>query len=116
MRIKGLDGLRGIAFLMVFFFHIHWNQWGWPGVQLFFVLSGFLITGILVDMKETLAVKPYFIKFYGRRILRIFPLYYFYLVIMWILTAWALSSGFEPEPMRVYQNEMGYALTYIYDF
>jgi len=116
MRIKGLDGLRGIAFLMVFFFHIHWNQWGWPGVQLFFVLSGFLITGILVDMKESLPAKPYFIKFYGRRILRIFPLYYFYLFIMWILTTWALSSGFEPEPMRVYQNEMGYALTYVYDF
>ncbi len=35
---------------------------------------------------------------------------------MWILTTWALSSGFEPEPMRVYQNEMGYALTYVYDF
>ncbi len=116
MRIKGLDGLRGVAFLMVFFFHVHWNQWGWPGVQLFFVLSGFLITGILMDMKETLSVKPYFIKFYGRRILRIFPLYYFYLAIMWALTAWALSSGFEPEPMRVYQNEMKYALTYVYDF
>jgi peptidoglycan/LPS O-acetylase OafA/YrhL len=116
MRIKGLDGLRGIAFLMVYFFHIHWNQWGWPGVQLFFVLSGFLITGILMDMKESLPAKPYFIKFYGRRILRIFPLYYFYLIIMWVLTAWALSTGFHPEPMTVYQNEMKYALTYIYDF
>ena len=63
MRIKGLDGLRGVAFLMVFFFHVHWNQWGWPGVQLFFVLSGFLITGILLDMKESLPAKPYFIKF-----------------------------------------------------
>jgi peptidoglycan/LPS O-acetylase OafA/YrhL len=116
MRIKGLDGLRGIAFLMVFFFHVHWNQWGWPGVQLFFVLSGFLITGILVDMKETLPAKPYFIKFYGRRILRIFPLYYFYLALMWVLTAWAISTGFEPAPMQVYQKEMPYALTYVYDF
>ena len=116
MRIKGLDGLRGVAFLMVFFFHIHWNQWGWPGVQLFFVLSGFLITGILLDMKESLPAKPYFIKFYGRRILRIFPLYYFYLLAMWILTAWALSSGFEPAPMQVFQKEMPFALTYVYDF
>lgn len=116
MRIKGLDGLRGIAFLMVFFFHTHWNQWGWPGVQLFFVLSGFLITGILMDMKKNLPARPYFIKFYGRRILRIFPLYYFYLAIMWALTAWAISSGFETEPMVVYQNEMKYALTYVYDF
>lgn len=116
MRIKGLDGLRGIAFLMVYFFHIHWNQWGWPGVQLFFVLSGFLITGILLDMKESLPAKPYFIKFYGRRILRIFPLYYFYLIVMWILTAWAISANFYPEPMQVYQNEMKYAATYVYDF
>lgn len=116
MRIKGLDGLRGIAFLMVFFFHIHWNQWGWPGVQLFFVLSGFLITGILLDMKESLPPKPYFIKFYGRRILRIFPLYYFYLLAMWVLTAWAISSGFQPEPMQVFQKEMPFALTYVYDF
>lgn len=116
MRIKGLDGLRGLAFLMVFFFHTHWTQWGWLGVQLFFVLSGFLITGILIDMKATLPRKPYFIKFYGRRILRIFPLYYFYLAAMWGLTAWALSSGFEPDAMSVYQNEMKYALTYVYDF
>lgn len=116
MRIKGLDGLRGVAFLAVFFFHTHWNQWGWPGVQLFFVLSGFLITGILLDMKDSLPRISYFIKFYGRRILRIFPLYYFYLALMWGLTAWALYAGFEPEPMRVYQNEMKYALTYVYDF
>ncbi len=116
MRIKGLDGLRGVAFLMVFFFHIHWNQWGWPGVQLFFVLSGFLITGILLDMKESLPAKPYFIKFYGRRILRIFPLYYFYLLAMWVLTAWAISSGFQHEPMQVFQKEMPFALTYVYDF
>ncbi|MBI5934348.1 MAG: acyltransferase [Chloroflexi bacterium] len=116
MRIKGLDGLRGIAFLMVFFFHIHWVQWGWLGVQLFFVLSGFLITGILMDMKEALPAKPYFIKFYGRRVLRIFPLYYFYLAVMWALTAWALSRGFHPDPMTVYQSEMKYALIYVYDF
>lgn len=101
---------------MVYFFHIHWAQWGWPGVQLFFVLSGFLITGILLEMKKALPTRPYFIKFYGRRILRIFPLYYFYLAVMWGLTAWAISSNFNPEPMQVYQNEMKYAATYVYDF
>jgi len=34
---------------------------------------------------------------------------------MWILTAWALSSGFEPAPMQVFQKEMPFALTYVYD-
>jgi len=116
MRIKGLDGLRGIAFLMVFFFHIHWLQFGWMGVQLFFVLSGFLITGILLDMKDTLSTKPYFIKFYGRRILRIFPLYYFYLAVVWILSSWAISAGFQTAPMQVYHREIPFALTYVYDF
>ena len=52
--IKGLDGLRAFAFLLVFFFHAHFGYFGWVGVQLFFVLSGFLITGILLDMKRFL--------------------------------------------------------------
>ena len=51
--IPGLDGLRAIAFLLVFAFHTDYLQFGWVGVSLFFVLSGFLITGILLDMKKT---------------------------------------------------------------
>lgn len=116
MRIKGLDGLRGIAFLMVYIHHIHWFWLGWPGVQLFFVMSGFLITGILLDEKDVFSAKPYFIKFYGRRILRIFPVYYFYLGVMFILTSWAIYAGFHPEPMHVFQNEVKFAATYTYDF
>ncbi|HEX2697603.1 MAG TPA: acyltransferase family protein, partial [Anaerolineales bacterium] len=77
--ITGLDGLRAIAFLMVFAFHTRHLEFGWMGVQLFFVLSGFLITGILLNIKDSLAGKQFFVKFYGRRFLRIFPLYYFYL-------------------------------------
>ncbi len=52
--IPGLDGLRGIAFLLIFFVHTDYINFGWVGVQLFFVLSGFLITGILVDMRRAL--------------------------------------------------------------
>jgi len=88
--IPGLDGLRAVAYLLVFFFHARYLEVGWIGVQFFFVLSGFLITGILLDMKNSLPTGGYFLKFYGRRFLRIFPLYYFYLLLMAGLTAWLI--------------------------
>ncbi|MFZ0305781.1 MAG: acyltransferase [Terracidiphilus sp.] len=74
---KGLDGVRGIAVTMVFIHHYCDKAligWGWTGVQVFFVLSGFLITGILFDSRD----EPFrFRNFYIRRTLRIFPLFYF---------------------------------------
>jgi peptidoglycan/LPS O-acetylase OafA/YrhL len=107
-HLPALDGLRGVAILMVM-----WNHFtpalltgvtsdvgramhrlanaGWAGVDLFFVLSGFLITGILLDAKND-RVSPgrYFGCFYARRTLRIFPLYYAVLVGVSIFAA--LSS------------------------
>jgi peptidoglycan/LPS O-acetylase OafA/YrhL len=92
-RLLELDGLRGIAILMVlichyglapdiahaapsslhvFSFHIFAS-----GVDLFFVLSGFLISGILLDHRDSVS---YFRTFYGRRIFRIFPVYYGFLL------------------------------------
>ncbi len=68
-----LDGFRAVAFLMVFFHHYEQFPWGWAGVDLFFVLSGFLITGILFDARDG---QHRFRNFYVRRTLRIFPLYY----------------------------------------
>lgn len=116
MRIKGLDGLRAIAFLLVFFFHAHWLQVGWVGVQLFFVLSGFLITGILIDMKERLSGLPYFVKFYGRRLLRIFPLYYFYLFVMTLAVLWMGFIHFMPKYMALFKDQVPYAALYVYNF
>ncbi len=86
-RIPAFDGLRGIAILLVFIFHIKPPSESplngkvvdfifgplWCGVDLFFVLSGFLITGILADTKQH---ARYFLNFYARRTVRIFPLYY----------------------------------------
>lgn len=75
--IPALDGLRGIAILSVLFWHcIPCCQTfypGWAGVDLFFVLSGYLITGRLLD---TVGEPGYLTRFYRNRILRIWPLYY----------------------------------------
>lgn len=116
MRIKGLDGLRAVAFLLVFFYHTTWIGFGWIGVQLFFVLSGFLITGILADMKTRLAGAAYFVKFYGRRFLRIFPLYYFYLLVMWLMVTWMAANQVKPKYMSLFHDQLPYALAYVYNF
>lgn len=79
MRIKELDGLRGIAILAVIDRHyFDWlrgsgSSYGWLGVDLFFVLSGFLITSILLELRDK---QHYFKVFYLRRALRIFPPYF----------------------------------------
>jgi peptidoglycan/LPS O-acetylase OafA/YrhL len=78
-----LDGIRALAFLMVFFQHYTAMPWGWAGVDLFFVLSGFLITGILFDSLDD---RHRARNFYLRRTLRIFPLYYGILLLLLLST------------------------------
>ncbi len=80
-----LDGLRAVAFLMVFGQHYLSLAWGWAGVNVFFVLSGFLITGILFDSRDD----PHRARnFYLRRTLRIFPLYYGLFLLLLLLWPW----------------------------
>jgi peptidoglycan/LPS O-acetylase OafA/YrhL len=82
-RIGQLDGLRAVAILSVFIQHSLNPPLFWTGVDLFFVLSGFLITGILLERKA--AGKPYFGHFYERRLRRIIPPYALVLAISSLL-------------------------------
>jgi peptidoglycan/LPS O-acetylase OafA/YrhL len=97
--IPELQGLRGLAVLSVVIYHCHprlegtWihyaSLWGWAGVNLFFVLSGFLITSILLEARD----KPhYFRNFYGRRALRIWPVYLLVLVAVYLNAPWFIGA------------------------
>lgn len=81
--IRSIDGLRAVAILGVLATHFGLYRSGWLGVQLFFVISGYLIISILLREKESKETITFLIKrFYYRRSLRIFPLYYFYLIVL----------------------------------
>ena len=114
MTYRGLDSFRFFAFLAVFLYHVRLFPAGYLGVQAFFVLSGFLLTPILIDMRSQLPAGKYFLHFYGRRGLRIFPLYYAYLAVISAVAALALAS--ELEAFRRFNEQVVYGLTYTYNF
>lgn len=108
-HVPALDGLRGLAVLLVMAHHFLMNiatgsvradgllaffRAGWFGVDLFFVLSGYLITGILLDAKQ----QPHAIRnFYIRRSLRIFPLYFAVLAFAGLLGRWLLPAATDGD-------------------
>lgn len=108
-HLTALDGIRGLAILLVFLYDClrpagggpinfvvrRICTAGWIGVDLFFVLSGFLITGILLD---TAGRRGYFSSFFLRRSVRIFPLYYLALAVTFIGLPWyCRATGAAPE-------------------
>src|SRR5215470_6104122 len=114
-HLPGLDGVRGLAILLVLAVHfvgnatpVTWGErlavklgnYGVLGVDLFFVLSGFLITGLLLDSKGD---PHYFRNFYARRTLRIFPLYYFVLALLFIVIPAAVTIPPALEEARRHQ-------------
>jgi peptidoglycan/LPS O-acetylase OafA/YrhL len=108
-RIRELDALRGLAAIAVVLYHIgmlHLSfrvYCGWSAVDLFFVLSGYLITTILISHPPTL---DFAAAFYGRRALRIWPIYYLSLFALLFADRWFAS----PEPWDSLPHYLTYTL------
>lgn len=107
---RNLDGLRAIGILMVMFRHFYGGFFNcsilWTSIDLLFALSGLLITGILIETKDD---PRYFQKFYMRRLLRIFPLYYL-LILFFAFFIYFISN--HPEAFNYYKSNWVYFLTY----
>lgn len=105
--VPALDGLRGVAILLVLIFHLvalrppaatstvsalllRLASAGWAGVDLFFVLSGYLITGLLLDRRGE---PGFFRRFWTRRALRILPLYYLFLFVLLVALRGTLDGA-----------------------
>jgi peptidoglycan/LPS O-acetylase OafA/YrhL len=124
-HLPGLDGVRGLAILMVMAVHfvgdatprtwgerlaVKMGSYGVLGVDLFFVLSGFLITGLLLDSKGDL---HYFRNFYARRTLRIFPLYYTVLALLFVVLPLFVAL---PPPLVEARRHQAWLWTYTTNF
>lgn len=126
-HLPSLDGLRGLAIILVLLCHFlphadhpssllgklffFVGRTGWSGVDLFFVLSGFLITGILLDSKEG-ATPHFFRNFYARRTLRIFPLYYGVLAVVFLVVPLINSHAFDTPELSRIRHQQGWLWTY----
>lgn len=111
-RVVGIDGVRGYATLAVTFAHLGFlHQIGWVGLQVFFVMSGFLITRVLLDLKQRSTVGRFFASFYTFRLLRIVPAYYAYLILLIVG-----SLLFAPEFLDEIRGQLKYLFLFVYNY
>ena len=114
---RSIDGLRGIVILLVIMFHRDVAYFGWTGVILFFVLSGYLITNVLFTEKDKqIPLRSKFRNFWMRRLLRIFPLCYLYLFILFLgLIVKMVPSGIGTELPALFTYTYNFYLIWVYD-
>jgi peptidoglycan/LPS O-acetylase OafA/YrhL len=119
VHLPALDGVRAIAILMVIVYHsvnglpgmtfaqnvvMRLASQGWLGVDLFFILSGFLITGILMDARESAHALR---NFYARRVLRIVPVYVLFVMFsLWL--AGPIGTSSPDEVAQLHQTQAWY--------
>jgi peptidoglycan/LPS O-acetylase OafA/YrhL len=116
MRFKSIDFLRGIAIILVFFRHIVIEpkliKIGWIGVDLFFVLSGFLVSNLLFqEYKNTGKIRP--IRFLVRRGLKIYPLFYLLTILTFCIRLYINPNGYASFKIAFW-NEVLFIQNYYY--
>jgi peptidoglycan/LPS O-acetylase OafA/YrhL len=116
-HVQRLDGIRAVAVIMVMLFHFGYFAPGWIGVQIFFTLSGYLITRILTASNNS-TFGAYLGKFYWHRALRILPLLYTFILVCGVLhyifgipasfvSDWPWLAGFAANFARMRPNDLG---------
>jgi peptidoglycan/LPS O-acetylase OafA/YrhL len=110
MRVKSIDFLRGLAIILVLFRHVDYapiaHLIGWSGVDLFFVLSGFLVSGLLFsEYQKNKSIQP--LRFLARRGFKIYPLFWaviLYTVIIHYFTGFGTDKDGLLAELLFYQN------------
>lgn len=119
--IKSFDGLRGIGALMILLYHWPYKNFdishGWEFMQMFFVMSGYLITAVLLEEKKHFAFKEFAGRFYLKRSLRLFPLYFAYLFVVFAIY---FVSKYSSIPGYVIASDVAkhwpYLITYTFNW
>ena len=110
---KGLDSFRGIGILWIICCHYFpgygFFKFGWVSLEVFFVLSGFLITKVLLN---SINENHYFKNFYARRALRIFPIYYLFIGVFFL----ALFIFSKANSFQFLKNNYPYYFIYLQNF
>jgi peptidoglycan/LPS O-acetylase OafA/YrhL len=111
-HFPALDGLRGVACLLVVFYHnfpaLHgYLFFGWLAMDIFFVLSGFLITDILIN---TIGSENFLKNFYARRLLRVFPLYFTSMILFLLVLPFVINF---PFPIDYFLSNQIYYWTFL---
>jgi peptidoglycan/LPS O-acetylase OafA/YrhL len=118
--IKPLDAIRGIGCSIVVMFHWPFDRFrspvGWEWLQYFFVMSGFLITRILLNEKAKHTFKNYLQRFYTKRAYRIFPVYFGFIFFWFLVYLLVRNNAYFALQFGEIKRNFVYLITYTYNF
>ncbi len=115
MRLPQIQGLRALAALLVVFYHAGFIDGGYIGVDVFYVISGFLITGLIVREIEHARTFD-FRAFYKRRIMRLLPASFFIALMTVILTFFAIAPSLRTQLAKEFLTANTYTSNFLFAY